>query len=389
MNIQTNAIRPGMASVATVEEVQNAFSINQTCTYLNNASIAPISKNVASAMSWQASLHASDVQSLNHDLANLYAETRELAASLFGSQASRIGFIQNTSHGISLLANGQSWQPGDNVVISADEFPSNYLPWERLTKLGVEVRKVELEETKLTPSRVAGAVDQNTRIVSLSEVQYFNGYRVDLAAISEICKSVDAMLIVDGTQSVGALEIDADSLGLDALVVSSHKWLLGPLGIGFMALSERMLERTEVTQLGWLSVKDPFAFNRAIDLPNSADKFECGTENSAGIVGLNTRLKEIKQFGMSTLQFRIFELHDQMIETVAAHGLTPVTVHSPLHRSGITSFQGELIQKHDIVSRLAEAGIHVSLRRKCLRVSPHYYNSKEEIQSLGRRLGEL
>lgn len=376
-------------NVSTVSNVRDAFKINETCSYLNNASIAPVSMNVSSAVAWQANLHAMEVQSLVHDLADLYRETRELAASLVGSNASRIAFIQNTSHGISLLANGQDWREGDNVVISAEEFPSNFLAWERLAKQGVEVRKVQLVDDRLTPESTAAVVDERTKVVSLSEVQYFNGYRVDLEAISEICQRAGAMLIVDGTQSVGALDIDVDPLHVDALVVSSHKWLLGPLGIGFMALSERMLEVTEVTQLGWLSVNDPFAFNRTIDLPNTAAKFECGTENSAGIVGLNIRLKEISQFGIGAIQSRIFELNDLLIDAVSGCGLSPVQSFPEKHRSGITSFQGALIRQHDLVSCLAEAGIHTSLRRDALRVSPHYYNSEEDIRKLLNRLSEL
>lgn len=389
MNYFNGTSVPNDANMKTSQDVRSNFPITQNCAYLNNASIAPISTFVAAAMAGQASHHAAHVDTLNRNFEAIYQETREAAARLVGSRSDRVAFIQNTSHGISLIANGQPWKPGDNVVISSKEFPSNYLAWERLAAQGVEIRKVELDNDRLTPEQISSAVDSRTRLVSLSEVQYFNGYRVDLAAISQICSDADAFLIVDGTQSVGALEINVDSLGVDAIVVSAHKWMLGPLGIGFMALSERLLAETEVTQIGWLSVKDPFDFKRVIDLPETAEKFECGTENSAGLLGLRARISEIEVSTQARIQASILDLCDSAVEFLSSHGLVPTLSHNEQSRSGIVSFRGPILEQYDVISLLANSNVIVSQRNGALRISPHYYNNIDDVSRLCDAIGEL
>jgi len=389
MNYFNGTLVPDDSNMKNSQDVRSHFAITQNCAYLNNASVAPISTFVAAAMAGQASHHAAHVDTLNRDFEAVYQETREAVARLVGSQASRVAFIQNTSHGISLIANGQPWKAGDNVVISSQEFPSNYLAWERLAVQGVEIRKVELDNDRLTPEQISSAVDSMTRLVSISEVQYFNGYRVDLAAISQICRDADAFLVVDGTQSIGALEIDVDSLGVDAIVVSAHKWMLGPLGIGFMALSDRLLAETEVTQIGWLSVNDPFDFKRVIDLPVTAEKFECGTENSAGLLGLLARIREIEVATQAGIQASIFELCDSALESLSGHGLEPTLPQSEQSRSGIVSFRGPILQQYDVVSHLAKSNVVVSQRNGALRVSPHYFNNIGDISQLCDAIGEL
>jgi selenocysteine lyase/cysteine desulfurase len=149
-----------------------------------------------------------------------------------------------------LQANGQVWREGNNVIVLEVEFPSNFLPWLTLERQGVELRRLKLVDGRTTPEAFRAIIDARTRVVTLSQVQYFNEFCADLAAMSEITHARGALLVVDGTQSVGAVQIDVDAMGIDALVVSSHKWMLGPLEIGFMALSDEMLERTRVTQLG-------------------------------------------------------------------------------------------------------------------------------------------
>ena len=155
-------------------------------------------------------------------------------AELIGSAENRIAFTQNTAPGLPLVANGIDWVAGDNIVVPADEFPSNFYPWSSLRRIGVEVREVPTHEGHAPVAAFATAVDDHTRVLAISTVQYTTGHRNDLEALSQIAHHHGTLFVVDGTQSAGALSIDCDSTGIDVLAVSAHKWMLGPLGIGFV-----------------------------------------------------------------------------------------------------------------------------------------------------------
>jgi cysteine desulfurase / selenocysteine lyase len=366
----------------SLKQLRECFPIAGRVTYLNHAATGPISREVHAALRRQSEIHAFEYESAGQVFEPVYQRCRAAAARLVGARPDRLAFIQNTSHGVSLLANGQDWRAGDNVIVPEMEFPSNYLPWLALERHGVELRHLKLVDGRVTPEGLAAIIDARTRIVTLSQVQYFNGFRADLAAFAEIAHDRDAMLVVDGTQSVGAVAIDVDAMGIDALVVSAHKWMLGPLGIGFMAFSDRMFERTRVSQLGWLSVKDPFAFNREIDLPDDATRFEAGTENSAGIFGLAQRLAEIEAYTLPAIENRVMNLTDHLIDRARRIGFTIQSPLEPGSRSGILSIHHQDRANPAMVSSLLENGIHIGFREGALRVSPHYYNSEGEIDIL-------
>lgn len=371
--------RVGPTSLA---DLRRGFPISDRVNYLNHAATGPISRGVQEAIHRQTEIHAIHNETATKRYEPVYRECREAAARLVGARAARVAFIQNTSHGISLLANGQDWRDGDNVIVPEMEFPSNYLAWLNLADRGVELRRLKLVDGRVTPEGLSRAIDGRTRVVALSHVQYFNGFKADLAAIAEVAHAHGALLVVDGTQSVGAVPIDVEALRVDALVVSAHKWMLGPLGIGFMALSDEMFARTRVTQLGWLSVNDPFAFNREIDLPDDATRFEPGTENAAGIFGLAQRIEEIEAFTIERIEERILGLNDRLAESVQRHGFE---VRSPMEagtRSGILSFHHPAVANPETVARLQDRGIHIGFREGALRASPHYYNSEDEIEEL-------
>lgn len=373
-------------SDSVVAKLRNEFPITRRAIYFDHAAVGPISRKVAAAVQEQSSIHCENLIGARAIYPERYDGAREAASRLVGSRAERIAIVQNTSHGLSLIANGQPWQAGDNVIVPAMDFPSNYLPWLRLERLGVEMRLIETPDGRITTSLLSHAIDDRTRIIALSAVQYYNGYRVDLAPIAELARKHDAMLVVDGTQAVGAMRVDVGASGIDALVVSAHKWMLGPLGIGFMALSDRMMERTEVTQLGWLSVNEPFAFRREIDLPDRAERFEPGTENAAGLFGLHARLAEIETFGAKEIEARLLHLTSGMSEALERSGFT---ITSPIgidERSSILTFRHDALSTDHVVDELRDEGIYLSARHGSFRASPHYYNTEEEVAAVVERL---
>ena len=357
--------------------------------FLNHAAVGPISTRVMAAMEAQTMRHVNDpfgMSSANHAIA---AEGRRRAALLVGATPESVAWVQNTSHGISLIANGLGLGAGDNVVISAAEFPSNTLPWLRLADSGVDIRRVAPDAGRMTPDAVRPAIDGHTRVLALSHVQYWNGHRCDVAALGTLCRERDILFVVDGTQSIGAIRLDMAEAGVDALVVSAHKWMLGPLGIGFMALGPRAIERVDVTIPGWLAVNEPFAFRNVLDYLPDARRFEPGTENAGGICGLVERLREIDEYGIAAIEARVLGL----IEAVAEGALrrdAGVDLHPTMgERSGILTFRLRGADNAAAVRHLLERRVRVSLRNGAIRVSPHYYNDETDIAALFEGLDSL
>ncbi|MCB8945801.1 MAG: aminotransferase class V-fold PLP-dependent enzyme [Ardenticatenaceae bacterium] len=362
-----------------VTAVRREFPITENCVYVNHAAVGPISRRVQQAMQEQSELHLTQIDTSREMSLARYEEGRRLAAQLVGSRPEQVAYIQNTSHGISLIANGLTWQAGDNVVLPELEFPSNYLAWLGLQAQGVELRFMKTENGRLLPDQLHQLIDQRTKVVTLSHVQFFNGFQCDLAAFGDICQQHGALLVVDGTQSVGALRVDVGAMGIDALVVSAHKWMLGPLGIGFMALSPRALQRLKVAVVGWLSVERPFEFRRQLDLLPDARRFEPGTENGAGMFGLTARLAQIQETGAQVIERRILALTDQFGEGLHQQGYTITSPRGLNERSGIVTFTHPHLATEQLFTQLNQANVRASVRNGAIRISPHYYNSEDEM----------
>ncbi len=360
--------------------IRSEFPVVEHCTYLNHAAVGPISRQVQQAVIERTHLHLEQPDRASAISAPIYQRGRDLAAQLVGARPERIAYIQNTSHGLSLVANGLPWRAGDNVIVPELEFPSNYLIWSGLSSRGVELREFPATGGRLLPEQLESLVDERTQVVTLSHVQFYNGFRSDLASFAEICRRHDALLVVDGTQSIGAIDLDIAATGVDVLVVSAHKWMLGPLGVGFMALSDRAFERVSVTSVGWLSVNDPFEFRRELDFLPDARRFEPGTENAAGMFGLTARLEQINEAGIDLIERYILSLTDRLVERLHAKGYEVTSPRGDGEKSGIVTFRDPKRPSEELFERLDEASIRVSLRAGGIRVSPHYYNTVDEIE---------
>ena len=368
-----------------IAELRARYPVAAQETFLNHAAVGPMSTRVAAAIAAQMARHTGDpfgMAAVNHAF---YDEGRRRAARLVGGTAANVAYVQNTSHGVSLVANGLGLAAGENVIVPAAEFPSNTLAWLRLEAGGVELRRVQPNAGRVTVEAVRSLMDARTRVLALSQVQYWNGHRADLAGLGALCRERGVLFVVDGTQSVGAIRVDMAAFGIDALVVSAHKWMLGPLGIGFMALSDRAMARVAVTVPGWLSVVEPFAFRNRLEWLEDARRFEPGTENAGGMCGLVERLREIDEFGIAAIEARILGLNELIAETVRRLG-GEVDWHGSGERSGIQTFGFPGADNAALVAGLLARGVRVSLRGGRIRVSPHYYNDETDIAALSRGL---
>jgi len=363
----------------TFIDARSQFPSAETAIHFDHASVGPIPRRAAEAMVQNATEHLG--RGFDPRWRDDVERVRGQVGWLVGSEPQNVAFVQNTSFGVSIVANGLDWRPGDNVVLPAQEFPSNYYPWANLSDRGVELRPVDAPEGHASISDIAAAIDDRTRVIAVSAVQYSNGFRYDLAALGQLGRDRGALVVIDGTQAVGALQVDVGASGIDVLAVSSHKWLLGPPGIGFVALSDRAIDVIRPSVVGWLSVADPFAFDYRLELAPSASRFEPGTENVVGILGLGGTISLLQEFGRSWVERRVLTLTDHLCHEVSARGFR---IQSPRHqpnRSGIVIFSKPGTEPESLYVRLTAAGVKCAIRAGGIRFSPHYYNTIDEIDT--------
>ncbi len=365
----------------SLERIRENFPIVRNKIFLNHAAHSPLPKPVADAIIGYVK-EASEqwFSEIN------FEEAKGLFAKLINAKRKEeVAFIPNTSTGLNIVANMLEYNENSNIVTTDLEFPSVVYPWLK-RKLNVKVRYVKNSSGKILPEAVEAAVDENTVAIVVSHVEYANGFRNDLKALAGIAHKNGAYLVVDAIQSAGALTIDVVKDDVDFLCTACYKWMLGPSGIGFLYVREELIENFEPPFVGWASVK-PEVFETvdfwniwSLEFSETASRFEVGGPSVIGIVGAIEALKLLLNFGIENIERRIFELTDYLIERIKEQGWQLQTPEEKRWRSGIVNF---LIDKpQEMVTRLAEKGIIVSARTNGIRVSPHFYNTKEEIDKL-------
>ena len=366
-----------------IEQLRRSqFPITERYIYLNHAAVAPVSVAVCEAMETIVRGAAS------HGIANLdrwrelYGSARRSAARLVGAHENQIAFLKNTTDGLIATALRVDWQPGDTVVIAEGEFPANVYPWLNLANLGVSIHWVREVRGTLNVEDFAAAIDSKTRVLSVSSVEFFTGFRNDLSALGALCRDRDVLFVVDGIQSVGALQIDVEALGIDCLAADGHKWLMGPEGCALFYTSARAQERLRVAALGWASVRTAYDFlDYDTELQDDARRFETGTQNTAGIAGLKAAIDLLLEIGMDTVEKRILALARRLAEGIEARGYEVLGSREPCEGSGIVTFRSNCINSAGISQALAAASVQLTDRGGTVRLSPHVYNTEAEIDS--------
>lgn len=355
------------------------FPIVEERVFLNSAALGPIPRRSAGRMTEAVTSYLG----LHCESWKPYGErVRAMSARLVNARPDQVAFVKNTSEGMSIAANGLDWQPGDNVIVPASDFPSVLFPWLNLVDRGLDVRRVPAAAGRLPVDALRSAVDSRTRAIALSSVQFGSGFRCDLAGIGQLCRDRDLLFIVDGIQSLGALRTDMAACGIDVLTADAHKWLLGPQGIGIFVCSDRALKRLRVSTVGWLSMREPFAFDYRFELHPDARRFEPGSENTVGIFGLGGTLELIEEFGIAAIERRILDLTDAVCERLPGKGYRILSPRGAAERSGIVIFDSAVHRSEALFERLTAAGIVVAPRGGGIRVSPHYFNTGEELEQL-------
>jgi selenocysteine lyase/cysteine desulfurase len=357
------------------------FPITAEWAYFNHASTGPMPQRSARAMQDLA-----EGQMLRGGLdyrrwIDAVAGLRDAAARLIHAAPEEIAVISNTSQGISFIANGVRWNPGDIVVGVADEFPANYFPWARLEARGVRLRWVPLQHGCVELDELDRSCE-GARLLAVSYVQYFSGFRVDLDAVGEICRRRGCRLVVDSIQGLGPFAIDVKRSGIHALSNGGQKWLLGPEGSGFLYVDRNWLPELDIVEFGWTNVAGFPAYSKDPTLRPDAGRFEGGTLNGFGCAGLRASIELLLEVGVERLSEQVHTLAERLLEGAQAKGYQACAARERASGSGIVSICKEGVDAAALAKRLLEEKIVVVPRHGYLRVAPHFYNTAREIDRL-------
>jgi selenocysteine lyase/cysteine desulfurase len=310
-------------------------------------------------------------------------EIRGLVAQLINADPLDVAFVKNTSEGIGIVAEGFPWQPGDNVITAAEEYPANIYPWMNLAARGVELRLLGSRGSRIGLDDLRSAIDARTRIVSLSAVEYASGFRNDLEAVAALCRRHGILLCVDAIQALGALPLDVRGIPVDFLAADGDKWMLGPEGAGILYIRRDLVEQLRPVGVGWNSVVGARDFSRTdFRLKPNAGRWESGSLSVAGVVGLGASLELLLGLGIRTVGERVLELTDYLCEQATRANIEVFSSRQPQDRSGIVSLVALGPDPRAIVRRCRAEGVVINQRGGRLRVSPHCYNTPAELDRL-------
>ncbi|QBD80990.1 aminotransferase class V-fold PLP-dependent enzyme [Ktedonosporobacter rubrisoli] len=383
------------------EEVQELrqlfFPVTRECIYLNHASNGPLPRPVVHTLQeYLADCSAFGGVHKERWDAYRHGAYRRLA-SLMHARPEQIALLASTGDALMTLADSFDWQKGDVVVSAEGEFPSNVYPWLNLAEAGVQVRTVPAREHRILAEDVIASIDERTRLVSLSLVEFSTGYRNDIAQIVAYCHQHGVLCGIDAFQALGALEVNVQELAVDFLAAAAHKWLLAPQATGILYVSDELAARLHMRRKSWLSMQEPFDFF-AYEQPlkSSLARFE-HSANKLPNIGLDAALGvfECLDGGMQAVEARILGLTAQVIEGLQRLEYPLITPVGEGERSGIVCFLPHPAHAEQSVQQigheLAVHNIYVSARPhdRSVRIAPHFYNTPEEIDALLNVLEEL
>jgi cysteine desulfurase/selenocysteine lyase len=368
----------------------DAFPVLRRWDFFNHAGVAPL-PHVASKAMRQYAREAEAGAYLGTSWFADIEKLRQSAAALINCHRDEIAFVKNTSEGISIVANGIDWQWGNRIVTTAVEYPANIYPWmEQSRGRGCQLVMVP-EETDANGCQhvpvekiLAEADHPQTRLVTLSHVEFASGQRHDITRIGEFCRSHGKLFCVDAIQSLGVLPIDVQAMKIDFLSADGHKWLLGPEGAGIFYCSRELIERIRPLMVGWMNVIDAQQYGSYnYTLRSDAGRFECGSYNVCGLLGFRASLELLRSLRTGAVAQRIRELTDRLIGGLTAKGYQVLSPRDKWQWSGIVSFASAKHNHDQIVAGLRkEHRIEIALREGRLRCSPHFYNTEQQIDRL-------
>lgn len=371
-------------------EVRKLFPyLDNGIIYFNHASTGPISSPVVSRLTELLKEKSEDKIDDYTSFLKVVDETKEILAKMINCNPDRIAFVDNTSNGLNLAAQSISWKKGDRVLLNYVEFPANVYPFLNLKRFGVEVEFVKSNNGIVTADQIIQSVKPETKLISVSFVQFLSGYRVDLEKIGNFCRTNNIIFCVDGIQGIGVQPIDVTNYKIDFLSCGTQKWLMGMQGLAFIYVDENLQKKLTPANVGWLSVEDAWnLLDYKMNLKNTANVFQGGTLNSFGIYAFNTSLKIFNEYGFENAYKEILSNTKYFIERLDKIGLSCVLNKcSEKELAGIVSIKPS--KPEEIFNIFNQRKIICSVREGLVRFSPHFYNTFEDIDKVVDELQKI
>jgi selenocysteine lyase/cysteine desulfurase len=361
------------------------FPFTEEITFFNHASFGPMPE-----VSWKATeeyykgLRLRKVVDDDREAFQILENIRKLISKMIKAKPEEIAFVPNTSYGLNVAGWGLDLKRGDKILLSDVEFPANVYPWTNLRQKGIKTKFIPSKNKCFDIDSFAKAIDKRTKVLSISFVQYFNGFRNDLETIGKICEENDIFFAVDGIQGIGSVDFDVKKCKIDCLSCGGQKWLLCSLGTGFLYLSSQAKRKVKSSFFGWMGVDWNLNFTDLLKFNlkpfHSARRFEIGTYPYSLLWSMHSSLQLLSQIGIKNIEKHNLELLDLLIDYLNDSPYQIESSLEPRHRSSILSFSGENVRK--LYEKLIKNKILVSFREGSIRIAPHFYNTKEEMRKL-------
>ncbi len=364
------------------------FPIREHVLYLDHAAVCPLPSSVAEAMRQRITEQEETGHEKHREWRNNLLSCRHLGSQLIGCQPDDVSIVHSTSEGLSLIAEGLEWEPGDEVLVGSEEFAANVSPWLGLARRGVEVVRFPQPDGRVSPKTVEEHISDHTRMVTVSWVAFHSGWIAPLAQLGGICRERGILLVVDAIQGLGVLPMHMGTFGVDAVVADGHKWLLGPEGAGLLATTPDLRQQLHPVISGWRNVAlapRDFFLHR-LEYRGDGRRFEPGANNDVGVAGLAAGLDLVAAVDRENIQSRVEMTARLLTRVLLAHGWDVFSPGSGHPIAGIVAARHPSIGPEDARRRLFERRVAVSVRQGYVRFSPHFYTTRGEIDALDRIL---
>ncbi|MEK7413910.1 MAG: aminotransferase class V-fold PLP-dependent enzyme [Planctomycetota bacterium] len=368
--------------------------------YFNHGVISLTPKQVADAscVGVRAGMHMYVDPKVRQKWWDIRSETRAMCAGLIGAKADDIAFVQSTSAALSLVSLSIPWKSGDNVVSATVENPATVVPWQNLSHLGVSVKYAPAgADDQIDVNKVIAAIDERTRVVALSLVEYSTGQRLNIKKICAYCKPRNILVSIDAVQAVGAIPVDVQDLGVNFLSTGALKWLLGPVNIGFIyvdpvtaqLIRSPILTESNVTDIKLEEEESSTGSPPQLNANQGALKLEAMPYlNFPGVYGLHRALTTFAELGKDNIYARIKALTDELIVGLQRMDLRVVSPRGADQWSGLVAFETGGVPTRQVVDQLRARQVFVAMRKGRIRASPHFYNTSAEVRAFLKELAQ-
>lgn len=359
------------------------FPLTDTCAYLNAANVSLMPLSAAKVMTdWQTDVALNGSINFN-DLAEdtAFDGLRQQGSRLFNCERDDIAGGSSCTELLSSIAWAVMPGKGENVVSTDIVFPSTIYPWTRISHhTGCEIRLAKGKDGYTDIDEIIKSIDKNTAVVSISHVEYTGGQLYDLKKLADISHENGALLVVDATQSAGAIPIDGPKSGADVIISGSYKWLCGPFGAALMYLAPHLHEKLEPGFVGFRSHENMWELSpERLIYPNSAKRFESSTMAFGCIKGLEKSIEYLLDAGIENIYQHNLKLADILIEGLNDLGANIISPLEPVERTSIVTCIIDGIDSQRVIKKLKERDVVAHKRQQYIRFAPHLYNNENDI----------